>query len=498
MKIDDNFSWNYKFWYTIFWIFFINILVFSIIGLLVRPLWPDVDNFLNEMTNLKFQWLMLILILSILLTGYGFSLVIRYSPKNISKNKFKISLFPKIIIIPILMIWDFMLYLLIVVGGDELGIIRTRLEYISPLIFFLLILTLAFFSQKIISHIIKIWKQIKEQERWKLDFNINFLTLMGIFLLILFGFILPYIITPVNVIQGEIPPKPKIMAHRGASHLAPENTLIAGQLASEMGAIGWEVDVSISYDGVLFLMHDNLLKRTTDVEEVFPDRKDDYATMFNISELRQLDAGSWFSDDDPYNTIADEFVDFQTAESYRGEKIPTLDEVLNLTRDYNLYLDIDSGRPHAEHPFYDQYDELLINQLYESGLNEKIITRLSSNLTENMTKISSSQDIADFLDTGADLLNTIHTLTNEQFRDYDQANITVMTWTVDTVQRFSQLWFLGVDYVKTNALHLLVPLENPTWRINSLGYNLIWIISDVLCVIGATLEYILKEKENKG
>jgi glycerophosphoryl diester phosphodiesterase len=288
------------------------------------------------------------------------------------------------------------------------------------------------------------------------------------------------------------------MAHRGASHIAPENTLIAGQLASEMGAIGWEVDVSISYDGVLFLMHDNLLKRTTDVEEVFPDRKDDYATMFNISELRQLDAGSWFSDDDPYDTIVDEFVDLQTAESYRGEKIPTLDEVLNLSRDYNLYLDIDSGKPHAEHPFYDQYDELLINQLYESGLNEKIITRLSSNLTENMTKISSSQDIADFLDTGADLLNTIHTLTNEQFRDYDQANITVMTWTVDTVQRFSQLWFLGVDYVKTNALHLLVPLENPTWRINSLGYNLIWIIADIICLIGATLEYILKNNEKNA
>jgi glycerophosphoryl diester phosphodiesterase len=410
----------------------------------------------------------------------------------------KISLIPIIIIFTILLIWDIMLYLLIMVGGDELGILRTGLEYISPLIFFFFILTFGFFSQKIISYVRKNMIQIKEQERWKFAFNKNLLTLIGIFTLILLGFILPYIFIPVNVFQGEIPPKPKIMAHRGASHIAPENTLIAGQLASEMGAIGWEVDVSISYDGVLFLMHDNLLKRTTDVEEVFPDRKDDYATMFNISELRQLDAGSWFSDDDPYDTIVDEFVDLQTAESYRGEKIPTLDEVLNLSRDYNLYLDIDSGKPHAEHPFYDQYDELLINQLYESGLNEKIITRLSSNLTENMTKISSSQDIADFLDTGADLLNTIHTLTNEQFRDYDQANITVMTWTVDTVQRFSQLWFLGVDYVKTNALHLLVPLENPTWRINSLGYNLIWIIADIICLIGATLEYILKNNEKNA
>ena len=117
MSSDINFSWKYKFWYTIFWILFINISIFSLITLLVRPLWPDVDNFLNEMTNLKFQWLMLILILSIILTGFGLFLVIRYSPKKISKFNHKISLFPKIIIFPILMIWDFMLYLLIAVGG---------------------------------------------------------------------------------------------------------------------------------------------------------------------------------------------------------------------------------------------------------------------------------------------------------------------------------------------------------------------------------------------
>ena len=496
MNSENIFSWRYKFWYTIFWIFFINISVFSLITFLVRPLWPDVDNFLNETTNLKFQWLMLILILSILLTSYGLFLVIRYSPQKISRNKQNISIFPKIVLFPILIIWDFMLYLLIVVGGDELGIIRTGLEYISPIIFFFLIIIIAVFSQKTISHVIRVWKQLKEQKRWKLAFNKKILTLIGVSTTILLGFILPYIIVPVNVFQGEIPPKPKIMAHRGASHLAPENTLIAGQLASEMGAIGWEVDVSISYDGVLFLMHDNNLRRTTDVEEVFPNRKDDDATMFNISELRQLDAGSWFFDDDPYNTIADEFVDLQTAENYRGEKIPTLDEVLNLTRDYSMYIDIDAGRPSADHPYYDQYYDILINQLYESKLNEKIMTSISSNLTVNMTKVSTSKDIANLLDTEADLLNTIHTLPNDQFQDYQEANISVMVWTVDTVQRFSQMWFLGVDYVKTNALHILITLENPTWKMNSLGYNSLWISVDVLCLIGATLIYILKNKKN--
>ena len=49
-----------------------------------------------------------------------------------------------------------------------------------------------------------------------------------------------------------------------------------------------------SYDGVPFLMHDTTLKRTTNVDEVFPDRVGEPASMFNISDLNQLDAGSWF------------------------------------------------------------------------------------------------------------------------------------------------------------------------------------------------------------
>ncbi|QEE17586.1 glycerophosphodiester phosphodiesterase family protein [Promethearchaeum syntrophicum] len=496
MKSDKSFLWRYRFWYTVFWIFFVNILIFSLIILLVRPLWSDINYFVSEFTNLKFQWLMLLLIVSIFLTGYGLFLIIRLSPKRITKNLNKIALFPRIFLIPVLIIWDFMLFLLISIGGDEIGIVRTGLEYISPIIFFFLILIMTFSSQKIIFNIIKIWEEIKEQERWKFTFNKDLLIIAGILMIILFGFILPFIFIPVNVIQGDIPPKPKLMAHRGASHLAPENTLIAGQMAAEIGAIGWEVDVSISYDGIFFLMHDSLLKRTTNVEDIFPERINDDATMFNITDLRLLDAGSWFSDDDPYETIADEFVDLQTAENFRGEKIPTLDEVLNLTRDYNLYIDIDSGKPPKEHPFYNQYDELLINQLYDSGLNEKIITRLSSNLTKNMTKISSSQDIASLLEEEVDLLNTIHTLSNDQFQEYQDANITVMVWTVDTVQRFSQVWFLGVDFVKTNALHLLIPLETPVWTINSQGYNLIWTISIILSLIGATLMYILRNRKN--
>ncbi|MHA1855402.1 MAG: glycerophosphodiester phosphodiesterase family protein [Promethearchaeota archaeon] len=387
-----------------------------------------------------------------------------------------------------------MLYLLISEAGDELGIIRSELEYLSPIIFLFFLFIIVLFSQKMISYILQFWKQYKQKKQLKSDKSKLNLTLIGILVVILLGMVLPYLIVPINVYHEKIPPKPKIMGHRGASHLAPENTLVAGKIAAEMGAIGWEVDVSISYDGIFFLMHDNLLKRTTNVEEIFPERINDDATMFNISELQQLDAGSWFADDDPYNTISNGYVDSQKAEEYRGEKIPTLDEVLNLTRDYNLYIDIDSGGPPVNHPYYDVYDEMLINKLYESGLNKKIMTRLSSSLTENMAKVSSTQDLDNFLESGSDVLNTIHTLPNNKFQDYQKANITVMAWTVDNIQRFSQLWMLGVDYIKTNSLHIIIPLENPVWSMHSLNYYMIWMILNLVCLGGAILVYYYRKK----
>ena len=62
------------------------------------------------------------------------------------------------------------------------------------------------------------------------------------------------------------------VAHRGASAYAPEHTLAAYQLAIELGADYVEQDLAVTKDGVLICLHDASLERTTNVEEVFPDR----------------------------------------------------------------------------------------------------------------------------------------------------------------------------------------------------------------------------------
>ena len=115
------------------------------------------------------------------------------------------------------------------------------------------------------------------------------------------------------------------VAHRGASAYAPEHTLAAYKLAIEMGADFVEQDLAVTKDDVLICLHDASLERTTNVEDVFPDRavtisldgktrKAWVANDFTLAEIQQLDAGSWFD------------------KKFAGERIPTFDEAVTLVK----------------------------------------------------------------------------------------------------------------------------------------------------------------------
>lgn len=112
-----------------------------------------------------------------------------------------------------------------------------------------------------------------------------------------------------------------LIAHRGASGYAPEHTLAAYDLAISQKADFVEPDLAVSKDGVLVCLHDDTLERTTNVEDVFPERysrevkgrngeKRWVANDFTVAELKRLDAGSWFD------------------AKYAGAQMPTFDEML--------------------------------------------------------------------------------------------------------------------------------------------------------------------------
>ena len=96
-------------------------------------------------------------------------------------------------------------------------------------------------------------------------------------------------------------PSPLILCHRGAKKYAPENTLAAFKTALELGADGFELDTQLTSDGHVVVYHDGIVDRTTNGHGKL--------SKLPLAELRELDAGSSFS------------------EKFRGEKIPTLDEV---------------------------------------------------------------------------------------------------------------------------------------------------------------------------
>jgi len=97
------------------------------------------------------------------------------------------------------------------------------------------------------------------------------------------------------------PHTPQIIAHRGASAAAPENTLAAFNLAIDLGADAVELDVDMTRDGVPIVIHDDTVDRTTNGHGA--------AAHLTLSEIKQLDAGSWKD------------------AKFAGERIPTLEEV---------------------------------------------------------------------------------------------------------------------------------------------------------------------------
>ncbi|MER5541820.1 glycerophosphodiester phosphodiesterase family protein [Streptomyces sp. NPDC002589] len=101
-----------------------------------------------------------------------------------------------------------------------------------------------------------------------------------------------------------------VIAHRGASAYAPENTLASIDKAAQLGFSWVENDVQRTKDGELVVIHDDSLQRTTNVEQVFPGRAPWKVKDFTAAEIARLDAGSWYSP------------------AYAGTRVPTLKEYM--------------------------------------------------------------------------------------------------------------------------------------------------------------------------
>jgi glycerophosphoryl diester phosphodiesterase len=214
-----------------------------------------------------------------------------------------------------------------------------------------------------------------------------------------------------------------IIAHRGASFYEPENTLRSLRKAIEMDADYVEVDVRLSADDKLVVIHDGKVDRTTNGRGLVKD--------MDLSSLKELDAGF-------------------------GENIPTLDEVMNLVKDkIKLIIEIKVL----------EIEEQLVRAVQNSGIEEVIITSFYhqavkniKNLDENIKTgiIFACQPINPeilALDASSDVMFPKYKFLNRKMVKKAHDNkLSIYPWTVDDPNKMEELYLLDVDGIVTNKL----------------------------------------------
>ena len=229
------------------------------------------------------------------------------------------------------------------------------------------------------------------------------------------------------------------VAHRGASRDAPENTLAAFRAALDAGAAAVECDVQRTRDGRLVVIHDQTVDRTTDGRGA--------VGALAFEDLRRLDAGRWFGP------------------AFAGERVPSLDELLDLVRGRALVLlEIKQGPV-----FYEGIERQAVDALRRRGMAESALV-MSFDHTAVRTVRAGAPEVATAIvydarpvdaiaaaeAAGADALCPRWTLlTAEAVADGHQAGLGVFPWTVDEEEPMRRCLDWGVDGVTSNDVRLL-------------------------------------------
>jgi len=239
--------------------------------------------------------------------------------------------------------------------------------------------------------------------------------------------------------------KTKIIAHRGASAYAPENTLPAFAKALEMGSDGLELDVHMSKDGHLVVIHDERVDRTSNGKGFIKD--------LTLSELKALDFGGWF------------------APEFTATPIPTLEEVMELIKDWKGMLNI----------------EIKSGPILYPGIEEKLIRLIKSYRYEDQVIFSSFNHYSllqiKALDPGmkigllygaalvepwryaqqlgAEALHPLyHSVIPELVQGCKANAVALHPWTIDDEASIERMCRLGVEGIITNKPDVAIRVRN--------------------------------------
>ncbi len=244
--------------------------------------------------------------------------------------------------------------------------------------------------------------------------------------------------------------KPLIIAHRGASALAPENTLAAFQRAIEDGAEGIELDVQLAKDGVPVVFHDAKLYRLGRTEGRVSD--------FTSEELNTLDVGSWFNAKNPRWAV----------EKFSAETVPTLARLLDFLNDYKglIYIELKCKGAEIE-PLVKAVCQIiskspLLPNILVKSFKLEVIPNVRRHCPEVKTVALFAPKIMTILRKEKRLVKIAHELgadgislhfslcTRKLMEKAAKRNLAVIIWTADNPRWVKRALNLGINAIITN------------------------------------------------
>uniref|UniRef100_A0A3Q3B5P3 Glycerophosphodiester phosphodiesterase domain containing 5a n=1 Tax=Kryptolebias marmoratus TaxID=37003 RepID=A0A3Q3B5P3_KRYMA len=279
--------------------------------------------------------------------------------------------------------------------------------------------------------------------------------------------------------RNTLKPAPSIVGQRGAPMLAPENTMMSFNRALQHGASSLEADVTISVDGIPFLMRDWTLRRTTDVSRVFPSRQFEDASFFNWTELRSLNAGRWFLESDPYWTV--QTLSVKDRSRIGNLTVCSLVEMLRLAARANSSALLNIRKPTPEHPRFRSWFMDTLWTLQKAGISQKRVRWSLWRVRGLQQAANEKLSLQEIRQRGITTLTLDYRkISLKDIQEYLASNVSVTVYTVNKPWLYSILWCSGVPSVSSDAPQILQKVPYPIWLMSRSAYNFIWITSDLV------------------
>ncbi len=237
---------------------------------------------------------------------------------------------------------------------------------------------------------------------------------------------------------------PKIIAHRGYSHKAPENTLAAFQKAIEVNADYFELDVQLSKDDSLMIMHDGTVDRTTNGTGAI--------SSMTYQHLKDLDAGSWFSNE------------------YANERIPTLSEALilakNSTNTIGVVIELKTSDTSVPKRIVQLIQKLgMENRVIVSGFSLSQLTLIKnedSSIPVQLFAMVSRSHIDNIAAINGEWVGSGGTITKDLIDYAHNKGVKFNAWTINSASQMLNLKEIGIDAITTDYPAVLIAAMDDT------------------------------------